>query len=118
MAASAPDCGHTTISARALALIVDGPRLRRLRVAYRADPVYPELLAVSAAVLGGADATNLAIAGGTRNAGYMSASEYAAAAGLTANAVRRACREGRIRAERRSGVWLIPVAELAMRGVA
>jgi len=108
---SAADCGHIEISPRVLALLADAARLRRLRVAYRADPdVYRELLAVSAAVLGGAGATRLAIGAPSRHAGLMSTSEYAAAAGLTANAVRRACREGRIRARKAGRQWLVGAA--------
>lgn len=118
MTAPRRDCGHIEVTRRALALLADPGRLRRLRVTYRADPVYDELLAVSVAVLGASERTGMAIAIAPGDAGLMTSDEFAAAAGISRRAVQRACAEGRIRASKGSGVWLIPVAELAARRVA
>jgi hypothetical protein len=113
------ECGHVTVSPAVLALLADAARLRRLRVAYRPDPViYPELLQVSAIVLGAPERTSVAISFTSGDADHMTSTEFAVAAGLSPRAVQRACREGRLSAVKRAGVWLIPVAELARRAAA
>jgi Transcriptional regulator, AbiEi antitoxin len=109
------ECGHRVISARTLARITTPAALRRLRVAWCADDeTHSELVAITAIVLACASASEVAIPAIARDAGLMTTTEYAAAAGITPQAVRLACSEGRIRAVKR-GVWLIPVSELVRR---
>jgi hypothetical protein len=109
-----------TVGVRALALAVDLRRLRRLRIAYRADPdVYPELLRLTTAlILGAADGTKVAVTGGPGDCGgHLVTSEFAAAAGLSERAVRRACAERRLSAVKRGGHWWIDATALTMREV-
>jgi hypothetical protein len=113
MAASPAD-GNVVISGRALALLASPAALRRLRVRYRADPVYDDLVVISAIVLA-ADGHGIAIGGGGQDPEYMTTAEFAASAGCSMRTVRRGCADGTIRAVRRSGVWLIPAGELARR---
>jgi excisionase family DNA binding protein len=110
--ASAAECGHVVIGGDALALAVDPGRLRRLRVRHRADQqVYGDLLALSAILLSGRDGTTgLAVVPVRGHAGHMSTNEAAARLGVTSDAVRRACREGRIPARKLGREWLVEVA--------
>ena len=109
--ASAADCGHVTVSAATLRILADPARLRRARIRWRASPdIYAQLTAISAVVLGGVSGTGVAIGASGHHDGLMTSSEYAAATGLTANAVRRACREGRIPARKVGRQWLVEVA--------
>lgn len=103
-----------TVSVRALALVVSPDVLRRARIAYRADPLYQELLSLTV-LLTAASGSKVAVQGPGCDAEYMTVNEYAAAAGITPRAVRLACRESRIRAVKRGRDWLIPPAELALR---
>ena len=111
------DCGHVVVSARALAMLASPAVLRRLRVAYRADPVYDELLTVSAAVLGYADVTKVAIGAAEADAWIMT-DEAARRLGVKPAAVRRMLREGRLRGVKRGTVWLIDPAALTWRELA
>ena len=112
------DCGHgAIISGRALALVLTPATLRRARVAYRANrDVYEELLSLSAVVLGADTGTGVAIRDAAREAGLMTVTEYAEAAGVKARGVRRACQEGRLPAIKRV-VWLIDPGALPLRGI-
>jgi excisionase family DNA binding protein len=108
----------TEVDLRALVLAVDPGRLRRLRVAHRGDPrLYPALVQLTAIVLGAADGTRLAVSAGQHDAGYATTAEAAALTGLSERAVRRACAEGRITAEKRSGVWLVDRDALTRREI-
>lgn len=113
-----PGCGHTVVSARALALVTSSGALRRLRALWRGNPeIYESLYAISV-TLAFANESKIAIPAAARHAGFMTVTEYAAAASVTPQAVRLACRQGRIRAIKRAGVWLIPAAELTIRELA
>jgi excisionase family DNA binding protein len=105
-----PDC--VVVSARALSLVTTPAMLRRARVAHRGDGlVYRELLALTAVVLGGADATKVAVDAPAADAWIMT-DEAARRLRVTPNAVRRMLREGRLRGTRRGTVWLVDVADL------
>jgi len=108
------DCCHVTISARALALITNPGLLRRARIAYRADPVYGELKTLSAAVLGYADATAIAITGPSAD-NWIMVNEAAKRLGVEPPAVRRALREGRLRGRKSGAVWLVDADDVNTR---
>jgi hypothetical protein len=117
-----PSNGEPRISARTAALLSRLPGMRRLRVAYRADAeVYSDLNALAVAALAWettrgnatANATKIAICPGPGEDQVMTPSQAVAMARVGPNAIRRACREGRIRATMPAGRWLIPVAEAA-----
>jgi hypothetical protein len=113
-----PDCGHVLIDSRALALLVTPAMLKRARWQWRGNPeLYRDLVTLSV-LLAVASDSKIAIPSAARDAGYVTANEYAAAAGISANAVRLACRQGRIRAVKRGRDWQIPLAELAERRLA
>lgn len=88
--------------------------LRRLKVQYRSDPhVYAALCAVDGALASSSERTKIAPQPATPHAGLMTSQQFAKLAGLTVRAVQKACQQGRIRAIRVSGIWLIDAAELA-----
>src|ERR1022692_268697 len=111
MTASPADRGHVEISPRVLALLADPARLRRLRVAYRADPeIYPELVALSAVILGAAVGTRIAVGVAAGHAGTMTTAEAAERLAVKPRAIRRAIAEGRLSGTKRAGIWIVEAA--------
>lgn len=88
--------------------------MRRLRVRYRADPVYDDLVIISAIVLGRASTTRIAVAADDGNAWIMT-TEAAQRLGVKPDTVRRMCREGRLHGTRRGRDWLIDPASVVRR---
>ena len=111
-----PTTGRATvISPRTLAILAGDPtRLRRLRVAHRADPsLYRDLTAVTAIIL--SDRANAT--GGdveiTHEAGSCLTTRQAATLlGTTPDTIRRALRDGRLHGTRRDRRWHIDSHDL------
>jgi hypothetical protein len=99
------------VSRRALALFVTPELLRRARIAYRADALYEDLLALSV-VLGASAAASGATVKAPEAQPVLTTAQFAAAAHIKPRAVRRACQEGRIHAIKRDRDWQIPLSEL------
>ncbi|MFD8563898.1 helix-turn-helix domain-containing protein [Streptosporangium canum] len=107
-----------TVSARTVALLATHTDLRRLRIAYRSDPqVYADLLLISVVALaeqtGRADATEIAIQAPFEQQSNMTTSQVAHHLGITADAVRRAVREGRLTATKHGDRWMVTPTDLA-----
>jgi hypothetical protein len=100
------------VSARVLALALDQGKLRRLRVAHRADlDTYQQLVTLTAVTLA-ASGQEMVITGTTGNADHMTVREYAEATGRSSRSVRRDCADGTLSAVKRGRDWSIPRAEL------
>ncbi|MET9067253.1 helix-turn-helix domain-containing protein [Streptosporangium sandarakinum] len=114
----APGHPAPAIHPRTVAILAAHVNLRRLRVAYRLDPeVYADLFALSkialAAQVGDANVTEIAIRPGFEQSSNMTTEQAAQHLGITANAVRRALREGRLTATKHAGRWWITAEDLA-----
>lgn len=106
------------ISARTVALLASHADLRRLRIAYRSDPeLYNDLLLLSVVALanqtGRADTTEIAIRQPLEQQSNMTTNQVAQHLGLTADAVRRAVREGRLTATKHGDRWMVTPTDFA-----
>jgi excisionase family DNA binding protein len=112
--AATPADRTITISGRLLGQLVTQERLRRLRIAHRADKdLYSELLTLSAVLLGSATGTKVVVtAGPPGESGLLGTATAARRAGATPRAIRKAISEHRLAATRISGRWLIRPADL------
>jgi excisionase family DNA binding protein len=115
---TSPADGNVVISGRLLGLLVTQERLRRLRIAHRADKsLYAELLVVSAVLLGYADVTKVALVAADGNAWIMT-TEAAQRLGVGPPAVRRMLREGRLCGTKHGRLWLVDATDLTSRELA
>ena len=117
-----PPPGEPRISARTAAVLARDPALRRLRVRYRTDrEIYDDLRSLALAgyayeaATGNAtgNATGIVIDSSAADDCLMTTARAAELCGITANAIRRAAREGRLDARRPAGRWQIPAASAA-----
>lgn len=105
------------ISARTLAVLADAERLRRLRVAHRADAeLYADLVtvaAVSLAYRNDANVTDLGVSAHLPERSEVTTTEAARILGITAHGVREARRRGRLDGTRRGTQWFITTESIA-----
>ncbi|MGV9600795.1 helix-turn-helix domain-containing protein [Streptosporangium sandarakinum] len=112
--------GHPApaIHPRTVAILAEHLDFRRLRIAYRADPeVYADLVTLTvlalAARTGRADATEMVIRTPIEQHSNMTTNQVAQHLGITADAVRRAVREGRLTATKHGAQWVVTPEDLA-----
>ena len=103
-----------TISARTLAIIERelGTGLRRLRIAYRAEPeIYRDLVTITK-IASCADATEIAAVNDVPET-WLSTKQAAQITGLSQSAITKAIRERRLPAAKHSNSWFVNALDLA-----